>query len=140
MMFIMPFELHKFDTYKHSRIIVIQISPQTIPDFDKILKNKTPKNPVCKITDNAQQSGGMGEYWCSINVFRSKGVQSTGSVGNPQPLARRNRSETMPGKEELFLAYSSLFVIDFYPYCCYLYHSIKIGSYFYPQNYLHTKR
>ena len=50
MMFIMPFELHKFDTYTHSEIIVIQISPHTIPDFDKILKNKTPKNPVCTIS------------------------------------------------------------------------------------------
>ena len=52
MMFIMPFELHKFDTQLHSEIVVIQISPQIISDFDKILKNKTPKNPVCKLTNN----------------------------------------------------------------------------------------
>ncbi len=51
MMFIMPFEIHKFETIGNSEILVIQISPDVIPDFDKYLKNTKPKKPVCTITN-----------------------------------------------------------------------------------------
>ena len=51
MMFIMPFEIHKFETIGNSEILVIQISQNILPDFDKYLKNKKPKNPVCSITN-----------------------------------------------------------------------------------------
>ncbi len=47
MMFIMPFEIHKFDTVDTSEILVIQISPHVIPYFETSLKYKAPKNPVC---------------------------------------------------------------------------------------------
>ena len=51
MMFIMPFETHKFDTISHSEIIVIQIAPHVIPYFEEKLKNRTPKAPVCGISE-----------------------------------------------------------------------------------------
>ena len=51
MMFIMPFEIHKFETIENSEILVIQISQNILPDFDKYLKNKKPKKPVCNITN-----------------------------------------------------------------------------------------
>ena len=50
MMFIMPFETHKFDTVDTSEILVIQISPHVIPYFEEKLKNRTPKEPVCSIS------------------------------------------------------------------------------------------
>lgn len=47
---VMPFEKHKFITQTHSKILVLEISPRLISNFDSLFKNKTPKNPVINFT------------------------------------------------------------------------------------------
>ena len=47
---IMPFEMHKFITPKHSNTIVLSITPHVFPEYKSIFENKTPKNPKVHIT------------------------------------------------------------------------------------------
>ncbi len=49
---IMPFELHKFITPKHSNTVVLSITPHVFPEYKSKFENKTPKNPKVRITDS----------------------------------------------------------------------------------------
>lgn len=48
---IMPFEKHKFVTESASRIAVFEISTELISNFDSLFKNKTLKQPMCRMSD-----------------------------------------------------------------------------------------
>lgn len=49
---VMPFEKHKFITQQHSEILVLEISPRLISNFDSLFKHNIPKNPVTNFTSN----------------------------------------------------------------------------------------
>lgn len=48
---IMPFEKHKFTTKTSSQIAVFEISTDLISNFDSLFKNKTLKEPCCRLSD-----------------------------------------------------------------------------------------
>lgn len=46
---IMPFEMHKFITPEHSRVIIMTVTPSIFAEYKTLLENKSPKDPVAMI-------------------------------------------------------------------------------------------
>ena len=45
--FVLPFEVHSFETPNQSECFIIVFSPELIPDFKEFINGKAPLNPIC---------------------------------------------------------------------------------------------